>query len=232
MENEIHFPVEESYHLHVVLRKKSGDKIDCKDESGNRYSCVIRISEKSRVVADVITITHPENGGSTSLTLLFPLLKGGKIEWVLQKGTELGVDTFIPFLYKRTVSKPEWQKKEPRYRKIIHEACKQTERGDEPKLCPLQRTPQSLSPLLHPDPGLKIICWEMERRVKLKELLRGEQKHPEHVVVAIGPEGGIEEREIDLFRNEGFLSAGLGNQILRSETACLAAASIIQYEYS
>lgn len=230
-DNEIRFPEEESYHLHVVLRKKAGDKIDCKDDTDARYGCVIRISEKNRVVADIISITHPDKKGSTKLTLVFPLLKGGKTEWILQKGTELGVDTFIPFLFKRTVSKPDWQKKEPRYLKIIHESCKQTERGDEPELYPMQTDPERLAELLRPEPGLRIVCWEMEKRVRLKELLRGETTRPEHVVVAIGPEGGIAEEEIGLFRNAGFLSSGLGDQILRSETACLAAAAMIQYEY-
>lgn len=230
-DSEIRFPEEESYHIHVILRKRINDKIECKDERGMRYNCVLRVSEKHQVIADIISISHQKQSNKTKLTLIFPVLKGGKTEWILQKGTELGVDSFIPFLYKRTVARPAWLRKEPRLRKIIHEACKQTERGEEPELKQLQDDPAAVHGLLKPKPVLKIICWEMERRVGIRELLQGEKPPPEHVAVAVGPEGGIEEKEIDHFRNEGFLSAGLGGQILRSETACLATAAMIRYEY-
>jgi 16S rRNA (uracil1498-N3)-methyltransferase len=166
------------------------------------------------------------------LTLVFPLLKNGRSEWILQKGTELGVDRFLPFLFERTVVRADWKQKAARYTRVIHEACKQSEQGQEPELAAPCADVAALGALLGDTPGLRIVCWELEKRVRLKELLQGERPAPPEVIVAIGPEGGIPAGELEAFRQASFLSAGLGRQILRSETACLAAAAAIRYEFA
>lgn len=231
-DGSVTFPPEESRHLTVILRKKTGDKLECMDELGRRYHCVIARADARETIADIITVYTEEQEARPGLTLVFPLLKNGRSEWILQKGSELGVDRFIPFLFARTVVKPDWKQKAGRYARVIHEACKQSEQGREPELTEPCTDMPALVALTGGTPGLRIVCWELEKRVRLKELLRGERTAPQTVTVVVGPEGGIPADELEAFRQAGFLSAGLGKQILRSETACLAAAAAIRYEFA
>ncbi len=235
LNDTITFSASDTYHIAVVLRKKPGDSLECIDQNGTFYSCILKDVRAEEARADIIMRTFEETRRTgTPVTLIMPLLKNRHTEMILQKGTEMGVDVFAPYLFKRSVIAPDPEKKFSRYEKIIHEACKQCGRGEPPELLPLQKDVVPLCGNTQSAPEEKkllILAWEQEKRVHIKELLRGGTVKPESIVFAVGPEGGITNQEVESFRALGFLTCGLGPLILRAETAALYGIAVCKYEF-
>lgn len=216
--------------LSNVLRAQPDDEITLLDGRGNASTARITALSKSYSAAQILDHYAVTTEPRTKLTLYQGALKADKFEWVLQKGTELGVSHFVPFVSIRTVVRPvnKVLRKYDRWRKIIQEAAEQSGRG----LLPTLGDPLEFDAALGAATGMKFLPWE-ERAVdpdaSLGSLLRPANvgtADPIDLSLLIGSEGGLEEAEIDAARASGWQICSLGPRILRAETAALAAISV------
>jgi 16S rRNA (uracil1498-N3)-methyltransferase len=217
-------------HIRKVLRLKAGDRITIFDGSAREYEGSIVESEPSFVSIRVLTTSSPQRDSPLGITLAQSLLKGEKMDYLIQKATELGMERIVPFVSARSVPLVEESKQQERRRrweKIAIEASKQCGRGSLPKIEPLQEYAEMLRSA-SPD-SIRLILCEREG-VSLKETLKGSAKR-KRVFFIVGPEGGLSQEEVEAAREEGFVPVTLGKRILRSETASLCLLSILQYEW-
>jgi 16S rRNA (uracil1498-N3)-methyltransferase len=227
IDEEIVLSSEVLHHLGTVLRRGEGEEILLLDGAGLVCRCHIVSLGRKGGVARVIE-RWVEKESAFPITLLQGLPKGDKIDLVLQKWTELGVTSFAPALCSRSIPSltPEREaQRMSRWQKIVREAARQSRRSHLPHLF----TPVPLGTALkrcHEE--LRLLLWE-EESLPLTEALP--HKAPRDAVVLIGPEGGITQEEASEARKAGFIPVRFGPRILRSETAGLSVASILQYLY-
>jgi 16S rRNA (uracil1498-N3)-methyltransferase len=216
---------EERHHIDV-LRLRVGDRIRLLDGLGTVYDGVI--SHISRHEAIVKLSGRRRRHPMKRVDLYQGLPKGEKFELIIQKATELGVSSITPVICRRSIPRIEGRKLPDRLRRwnrIAIEACKQSGRALFPKLNP----PRSLDEVLRiAEADLKLMLWEGERDRKLRHVLKGIA--PESVALLIGPEGGFDEVEVQSALDARFYTVTLGELILRTETAAIAALSLLQYE--
>ncbi len=218
-------------YLKDVMRLKEGDVLTLFDGMGHEYSAVIASFSPDAVKLEVVSkedISLPE----TRITLAQSLPKGGKMEFIIQKATELGVNRIVPFISSRSIPRLSGDRadgKTARWRKVAVEASRQSGRGDVPEVSEIL----SFNEMLEKAPGdsLRIILWEGESRRGIRGILTDERyAGADDFWIVIGPEGGFPWEEVEKARQRGFISASLGKLILRTETAPLAILSILQYE--
>jgi 16S rRNA (uracil1498-N3)-methyltransferase len=220
---------DEVKHIRKVLRLKTGDGIVVFDGLGKELEGTIVEEGLSSVVIRIQNIFSSERDSPLEVTLAQSLLKGEKMDYLIQKATELGVKEIIPFLSSRSVpflEKSRRPKRHHRWEKIAVEASKQCGRGVVPKIESLQDYSDMLQMASTED--LCLIPWEREG-IKLKEVLE-RSKEKRKIFFIIGPEGGFNQSEVDEAKKAGFTPVTLGRRILRAETASLCLLSILQYE--
>jgi len=211
------------HHLRTVLRLGPGTELQLLDGAGNCCRARMETVGRDRATATVIARWFEEEH-PCPLRLLQALPKGDKFELVLQKGTELGITYFQPVLSGRAVSRPETGRT-PRWERIVTEAARQSRRPRLPQLGPLLPLSAALAAVNEP---LRLVLWEKGAR-PLAEALPVQP--PAGVAVLVGPEGGFDEEEVAVVAAAGFVPVHLGPRILRTETAGLAAAAVLQYLY-
>ena len=220
---------DEVKHIRRVLRLKAGDGIIVFDGVGKEYEGTIVEEEPSSVVIKIENTFSSKEDPPLEVTLAQSLLKGEKMDYLIQKATELGVRRIVPFFSSRSVpflEKSGRLKRHHRWERIAIEASKQCGRGLVPKIEPLQDFSEMLQ-IAFPD-SLCLILWEREG-VKLKEILE-RSKERMKIFSVTGPEGGFSREEVEKAVGVGFIPISLGNRILRAETASLCLLSIVQYE--
>ncbi|MDK9705460.1 MAG: 16S rRNA (uracil(1498)-N(3))-methyltransferase [Desulforhopalus sp.] len=226
--DSIFLPAEESHHLTKVLRLAVGSAIEMLDGQGSVYQAVI-VATGRQVEARIVGVVAQEAGRGNSLWVGQGILKGEKMDTVVQKCTELGVNRFTPFQSSRCQGKADQaqnRKRHERWQRIGLAACKQCLR---PQLMRLD-APTNLANMLQEEGGdqvLRLLFWEEEKAVHLQDLpaLPGAQS----VALLLGPEGGFSVEEVDLARQAGWITVSLGERILRAETATLTAVSVVQF---
>ena len=209
---------EESQHALRVLRMAEGDECQAILE-GNLFAAHIEKAAEEVVLLLDEQLPSPE--AAVRITLYQGLPKGDKMEYILQKCTELGVHRFVPVMFSRCVvkwEKKDDQKKLPRWQRIALEAAKQSGRA----LIPEVESPISFQELLQRIPSHEavLIPWEEERGNGIRKKWLGEKD----VAIIIGPEGGMDEKEVARMAALSARPVTLGPRILRTETAGLAAA--------
>lgn len=214
-----------------VLRKSPGDRIDLMDGKGYLYRCTIHGCKGKELYLQVMDAVHHPEEKRSKVTLLVSPIKGPRMDWLVEKATELGVDRILPTIFRRTVVKfqdGETDKCE-RWRRIMVEASRQSGRFSIPEMT----APTPLRGILEQieDYKTRWLLYERERTTTMKDLLSSQQNNG-HICVAIGPEGGIEEGEAEWFKEHGFTPCMLGENILRTETTPLVVLSIIFYEFN
>lgn len=210
----------EAHHIRNVLRMQSGDSAELYDGKGAVVSGEIaRISSKE-VVFQVLSRTDESNSG-VPLTLAQAVLKGKKMDLLIQKATELGVHTFVPVLTRYCENLGRAGQQLERWQRIMLEACKQCRRPIPMKICP----PTELQELPLSEGGHNIMPWENEANTPFSAL---ELDNGQPVLVLIGPEGGFHPAEVAYAEEVGFRTISLGPRILRAETAALAAVVLAQ----
>jgi 16S rRNA (uracil1498-N3)-methyltransferase len=220
---------EEVKHIRKVLRLKGGDEITVFDGLGKEFEGTLVEEGLSSVVIRIENVYSSKRDSPLEMTLAQSLLKGQKMDYLIQKATELGVKEIIPFLSSRSVpllEKSGRLKRHRRWERIAIEASKQCGRGVVPKIGSLQDYSEMLqkgSPN-----ALRLILWEREG-IKLKELFEKSEKRKK-IFFVIGPEGGFSQEEVDEAKGAGFIPITLGGRILRAETASLCFLGILQYE--
>ena len=214
--------------IKAVLRMQPGDELVVLDNLGMEWQVQIIQMGKDMVEGQIVSQQVVQSEPKLQLTLYQGTLKAQKFEWVLQKGTELGVSRFVPTICQRSVvnKTDALAKKYPRWHNIIREAAEQSRRGRLPQLeqpMPLAEAIQHAgsTPLL-------LMPWEEASESNLKTILAA--KMVNDVAVFIGPEGGFANTEVEMVREAGGQIVRLGLRILRAETAGLAVCAAILYE--
>jgi len=211
-----------------VLRLKPGDEIVVLDNSGTEWRVTLTDIGNDAVTARIVEQQPAQGEPMLQLTLYQGTIKGQKFEWVLQKGTELGVSRFVPTICRRSVVNDgeALAKKRDRWQRIIQEAAEQSGRGILPRLEPAMPLAEALQQAA--SSALPILLWEAEHHLALKDVLL--EVAPDTIALFIGPEGGFTPDEAALARRTGCHIVTLGPRILRAETAGLAACSAIFYQ--
>lgn len=163
----------------------------------------------------------PADPASLQLTLLLAIFKFDRMEWAVEKCTELGVTRIVPLIARRTDSHlvSASAKRVERWRRIAFQAAEQSRRTALPEIS----DPIKLQDALTIPAKLKIVLSEAEEQAHLRDIRSATEND---VLLAIGPEGGWTQDELDQFQKEGWVSASLGSTILRAETAAIAATAI------
>jgi len=217
-------------HIRNVLRLRKGDEITVFDGSGKEYEGTIVGETPSFVIMAIQEIFPSKTESPLEITLAQSLLKGEKMDYLIQKATELGVKEIFPFFSARSIPLLEGSKRSARLRrwvKIAIEASKQCGRGVVPVIQPIQEYSGLL--LSASQESLRLILWEREG-ARLREVLTN-FKAKTKVFFMVGPEGGFSQEEVENAKQAGFLPISLGERILRSETVSLSLLSIFQYEW-
>lgn len=218
-------------HIARVMRSSAGDDLICCDEQGACYLCKIEHIEKDEIRCRIVEKLSSDRELPVRVTVAQGLPKGDKMEWVIQKGTELGARSFVPFTSSRTVvqldAKKE-QKRLERWSKIAKEAAEQAHRQFVPAIQPLHSWKQLLQ--LATDYNLALLAYENEQTKTLHEALAAAD-HSSSILMVIGPEGGFSEAEVQEAMEFGFLPIALGKRILRTETAALYGLSCLSYYF-
>lgn len=226
---------QDAHHINRVMRMKPGDEIICVDPKGRAAICKIAELSSEHVTVCVSENVDNDTEMPVTVTIAQGLPKGDKLEWIVQKGTELGAAGFIPFQAARSVVKWDEKKKDKkriRLEKIAKEAAEQSSRLSIPAV----EDVQSFQELLDSSDTYKHKLFAYEEAAKgLKaEPLRSvfERISPsDNVLVVIGPEGGFSDSEADALRNAGFAPIRLGPRILRTETAPLYMLASLSYHF-
>lgn len=213
---------EKARYLSAVLRCGAGAPLTLKDNLGNVFSARIVSATNKTVEVEILGKQERDAESPLYITALQGLLKGEKMDFVVQKATELGVREIIPVVTER--SQVRETRKLQRWRKIAEEASRQSGRN----VIPIVRDIVELERLFldyHVHAG--IVFWEKGGMALTDAIskLGGSRQ----VALFTGPEGGFSEREIEAASKNGFLTATMGKRILRAETASIAAVTIVQF---
>ena len=214
------------HHLRESLRLKPGETLSITDDRGIRYRTEIAEVTNGALVGRILDTTSPPPRLSPSIVLAQALLKGEKMDWVIQKATELGIERIIPVLAAHSIVRPRAERIEhqrTRWQRIALEAAQQSERWTVPVIDEPVTVPELLS---QSTSATKIFLAERSHGSSLTTVpLPGADGE---VRLLIGPEGGWEEKEVSQALQNGFVSVTMGPRILRAETAAIAAISVIQ----
>ena len=216
-------------HIKNVLRMKQGDDIVICNGQGKDCYCIINKVSEAEISAKIITQKDTGTELDQKIILFQGLPKKDKMELIIQKAVELGVYEIVPVMTKRTIVKLEDKKKEEkklqRWQAIAEEAAKQSGRGMIPLVSPVVNFREAVTRagLL----GQAIIPYENASGMQITRKILGDLRQFDSIGVFIGPEGGFEEAEIDLAVSKKIHPISLGRRILRTETAGLAALSMM-----
>lgn len=228
-ENEITLDLEETRHLRDVLRFSGGDKISVFDGNGAEFLCEIGKIEKKKTQLKILEKISPAAAESDlDLTLAIALLKGEKFDLVIQKAVELGVTKFVPLLTKRCDVKPKnAEKKLERQKRISIESSKQSGRA---KLMEIEM-PINFQTFVQNSASTNFenetLLLFSEKNGKDFSIIKPSKK----ITAIIGSEGGFEDSEIELARENRFQIITLKGRILRAETAAISIAAILQNRF-
>ncbi|MGY0692874.1 16S rRNA (uracil(1498)-N(3))-methyltransferase [Virgibacillus sp. FSP13] len=223
------------HHVTRVMRYKEGSKIICNNPDGNAAICVIDKLEHDYVQATIMERLNEITELPVNVTIAQGLAKGDKFDLVLQKGTELGAEAFIPFQAERSVvvwDKKKTEKKLQRFEKIVKEASEQSHRNKVPEI----REIMNIDVLIRESSNYDVLLFAYEEEAKTAEYQSfaaavSSLKEQQNILVCVGPEGGFSLSEVDKLKENGFSPVRLGPRILRTETAPLYVLASISYHF-
>ena len=220
-------------HITNVLRLKIEEQIQiCDIDTSINYIVEIENYNKEQVICNIIEEIESKVESNIKLDIYQGLPKADKMELIIQKRTELGVSKIIPVAMDRCIVKlngKDEQKKIERWQKIAEVAAKQSKRDKIPEIEQIKTIKQICEKVEEYD--CFIIAYEEEKELTLKQVLKKITRNEElKIGVLIGPEGGIDEKEIKELEKYNVKIVTLGNRILRTETAPISITSIILYE--
>ena len=230
----ITLPDKLAHQVRDVLRLGSGEQLVLLDNSGDEVLAAVVKSNRAGVEVQVLERRSGKSESPVRIILCQGLLKSARFEWVLEKGTELGVAAFAPILCRRSMAGLEdtGPSRLQRWQRIIQEAAEQCGRSRLPELWPIRPLMHALNDI--PPGALALMPWEEEHGQTLHQTLASApspgNSQPITVVLFIGPEGGLLAEEVTLAQRYGVQVVTLGSRILRAETAALAAVANLMYE--
>lgn len=212
-------------HLIKVLRLKPNDTFVAFNGDGNDYKLVIHSIEKKQLSAEVVSQQTVLNESNLKITLYQALSKSDHMDWTVQKSTELGVTTIVPFISERTqgrLNDKQRQKKQDHWQKIIISACEQSGRATLPKLSPLIHFNTLVNELVT-NQACYVLHFDKDS-LYFKDL----SINTNAISILCGAEGGFSDSEIKELKQQSVKILSLGSRVLRTETAALATISILQ----
>jgi 16S rRNA (uracil1498-N3)-methyltransferase len=215
-------------HLARVLRARAGMQFDIVAGDRVRRGSIVEISD---LIIEFALGEEMDADPALPVTLLLAVFKFDRLEWAIEKATELGVERIVPVIARRTekhLAQAAASRVE-RWRRIAREAAQQSRRSDTVEIL----DPMQMKDAIREEPeSVRLLLAETERTATLRDALKTSETNPfgdgvKKVRLAIGPEGGWTPEEETLFKTEGWKPVGLGPRILRAETAAIAAISIV-----
>lgn len=219
-------------HIKNVLRLHRGDRIGLIDGRGNSSTAQIDSIKPESVTVDVLSCSRTPDGPGVKIIIAQAFLKDKKMDDLVRQMTELGAAAWIPFCSERSVSRPDSRRlraRLERWYKITHEALKQCRRGRAMDIEPADSIDDVL--LRAKSCDLRILFWENEARPLGFSEMTPRSTKINKIIAILGPEGGFSPAEVDKAMANGFVTVGLGPRTLRTETATVAAAALLQYLY-
>lgn len=220
---------EDIKHIVKVLRLKEDDQLEISDTEQYEYIAKIREILSDRVELDILKKDVFQREPNCKISLYQSIPKQSKMEYIIQKCVELGINDVVPVFTKRTVvqDKGNFNKKVDRWQKIALEAAKQSKRG----IIPEVRSPLSFKEMLGhiADKDMVLFLYENEKDITIKQVLR-RQMDAKSIAIVVGPEGGFSNEEVEQACNHSAHSVSLGKTILRTETAGAACVAVVLYE--
>jgi len=216
---------EQAHHLRAVMRLSAGDEVEVFDGEGHAYSGRVEFLGKETHIASLARLDSTAQSGTT-FVLAAALIKLDRFEWMLQKGTELGVDQFLPLetrFCSVRIPASRLEARLERWDRILREASRQSRRLTVPKI----RPPLAFDALLTSTEHAGYARFMLHERAN--ERLNAADFTPKKVLLCVGPEGGWEETETRAAGEAGFRIVSIGPRVLRAETAALAASAILQF---
>jgi len=211
-------------HIHV-LRLAVGDDVCLFDGSGHEFRARLNAINKRDATASLADATQPDTEARYAITLAQGIAGGDKMDWLIEKAIELGVHAIAPLQTERGVVRLSGERAAKRvqhWQALVQAACEQCGRARLPEILPAQALPAWLATLAD-EGGLRLALLP-EAESSARELRPGDAG----ALLAVGPEGGLGERDIALLQEAGFHGLRLGPRILRTETAGLAALAALQ----
>jgi 16S rRNA (uracil1498-N3)-methyltransferase len=225
---EIALPGDVAHQARDVLRLAPGAALTLLDGVGGEWPATLLAVDRAGVTARLGARREGAGEARTRVVLYVGLLKGDKLEWALQKGTELGVAAFVPLRCERAVAGGDEPRagKRGRWERIVAEATEQCGRAHVPEVAEPQTLARALGEL--PRGAVALVAWEEERATSLRAALveRWAPGGDQSIALFIGPEGGFAAAEVALAVAHGAVPVTLGPRILRAETAALVAAAL------
>ncbi len=222
---------EDVKHIGRVLRLKEEDEVEVCDKANVEYICKIASMEKNQVEVKILEKRCSASEPPIDVVLFQGIPKSSKMELIIQKCTEIGINKIVPIITDRTIvqlkDKKSEDKKLDRWQKIADEAAKQCRRGIIPKIL----KPMTYDEMINKveDYDVVIIPYEEEKNNGIKSVLKTVE-NAKSVAIVIGPEGGFEKDEIQKAIESKITPVSLGPRILRTETAGFTALTIVMYE--
>lgn len=216
----------EAHHLLRVRRLRPGNLVKLIDGSGRVAKAAIVWEDGTRVGLDVEDVRKQQED-CLLIELIVALLKSDRMNWMIQKVTELGVHTICPVITRRSVSRlygDKAEKRLARWKEIARQTLKQCNGGLAPTIYPPVPLKDALGRVSRA--GAKILLSESEEKRSLFSAWKN-QGNVTPVAVVVGPEGGLSEEEVLACERAGFCSAGMGPRTLRAETAAISAVAAL-----
>ena len=239
-DNHVKITGDDAEQIRKVLRIREGEEIAVLDRLGWEYRVQLKEIKKGHVTGEIIFKDFKSEDTKIKIVLGQGIPKGEKMDFIIQKATELGVNEIVPLKLERCIVKippsPPLLRggkeggfgKIDRWQRIAKESSEQSLR----RFIPSINTIYDLSQFCdkYKDADLKIVFYEGEKIKGLRKFLN-EKGEIKSISIIVGPEGGLSSEEVEIANSDGFITAGLGQRILRTETVALSAISILQFIY-
>lgn len=215
---EIELSTESAHHLRTVLRAKPGTAVILFNGRGGEYHAVLETVEKRQVIAKCTSYDPIDRESSFKIHLCQALLSHDKMDLVIQKAVELGVDEITPVITQNVSIKlsPRLEKRYAHWQKVIIHACQQSGLNRLPKLNPYVDLKEINAPL---------VIFEPSAETRFKDM----QIPTQSITIAVGPEGGFSQAELQHYQAQGASLVRLSPRILRTETCAITAVALCQY---
>lgn len=221
-------------HIQHVLRLKKRENIQIiSKQTHKQYAVEIIQYEEQKIITQIIQEVEETAQLNIQIDIYQGIPKSDKMEWIIQKTTELGVNAIIPTIMERCIVKlneKDAKKKIERWQKIAEGAAKQSKRINIPSIEPVIKLPEVIEKMAEYD--IFIVAYEEENKQTLKNVLQNIAKanKPLKIGIIVGPEGGIDKKEIVQLQQTNAKIVTLGKRILRTETAPIVITANIMYE--
>lgn len=213
---------EESRHVATVLRLEAGTAVELFDGTGYIYQGLILTTTPKRITVEIVSRYQEVESDTPQLFLFQSILKGKKMDFLIQKATELGVNSFCPIHSQYNENLGNLQRQIERWKRIMLESCKQCKRAIPMHIEDVATIEElDLSAFKQP-----LVLWEGEKTTFLDGTM---VSYDSPMALLVGPEGGFHQNEIEKAVIQGFKPVSLGPRILRSETAALSSIAILQF---